>query len=317
MAQPLYAPRPASPQVSLHQKEMVKACEEGRLVDLQRLFDEHHVKHEEDPVSYWDATQDGAPATCKLFAAAISRKQQSVVRYLHTVYPKFDFCDAITLNALAESSDLDLLKMIYSYSPKIVGYVYRDGSSTTFLGKTCEVGPQNAPLVAFLMDHGAWDPNPLDYRYFLGLELLPAVKHDQPIEIIKKMTPQTANLGYPIRIAVYRRRADVLEFLLREDETRARSGQTHSIQYLQSLMEAAQDTQDKEIISLVQRHSRSFEQKAAQDIPVKVESTRTWWQFLTGARSKSKPAERSNSSQREDQKKELCETTSVEETEDA
>ncbi|KAK5326539.1 hypothetical protein LTR93_003402 [Exophiala xenobiotica] len=292
---------PEPKMLSAHQEAMVEACKAGQLAELQKLFHEHDVKHGDDPIPYWHAPQEGAPATSTLFAAAISHGQQSIVEYLRSVYPKFDFYDGSIIHSLTgEKPNLDMIKLVCSYSPRIAHFGF-DDHTTTFLSLACEGGPQNAPIVDFLVDHGAMaDDDFGSYAYHFGVELLPAVQHDQPTEIIKKMIPKTSKLWMPTDVAIRRKRVDVLELLLKEEENR---GGTHSSdgKYEQSLLCRAQATEDKKVIAVVERYLCNMEKRAtkskskskSKSAARKVRSTRAamkgrrWWRF--GARAEYRP----------------------------
>lgn len=281
---------------------MVEACKAGRLAELQKLFNEHDVKHGDDPIHYWHATQEGAPATSTLFAAAISHGQQSTVQYLRSMYPKFDFYDPSIIHSLTGMPDLEMLKLIYSYSPQIVHFGF-DDHVTTFLSKACEGGPQNAPLVDFLLDHGAMADDFGSYAYQFGVELLPAIQHDQPTEIIKKMIPKTSRLWLPIDEAIRRKRVDALELLLNEEENRRKPSSDGK--YERSLLRDAQATEDEKVIAVVERYVRNMEEQATNSTARDLQSTRAstesrrWWQFGARANSKDKAdAEDSSSAPR-------------------
>ncbi|KIW91232.1 uncharacterized protein Z519_08128 [Cladophialophora bantiana CBS 173.52] len=239
-------------------------------------------------------------STSTLFAAAISHGQQSTVRYLHSVYPKFDFYDASIINSFTATPDLEMLKLIYSYSPRIVRYECGD-HITTFLSMACEGGPQNAPVVGFLLDHGAMPDDDFgSYAYQFGVELLPAVRHDQPIEIIEKMIPKASRLWLPIDVAIRRKRVDALELLLNEEEKRSKPSPDGK--YEQSLLRRAQDTEDKKVIAMVERYILNMEEQAKRSTAKGLQSTRVstesrkWWQFGAKADSKSKADARDSSS---------------------
>ncbi len=278
-----------------HQEAMIEACKAGQVAELQNLFHEHDVKHGDDPIPYWHAAQEGAPATSSLFAAAISHGQQSIVQYLRSMYPKFDFYHPSIIHSLTETPDLEMLKLIYSYAPEIVRFAY-DDHATTFLSLACEGGPQNAPVVDFLLDHGAMGKKGDDYfsyLYHLGVELVPAIQHDQPTEIIKKMVPKTSRLWLPINVAMGQKRADVLELLLNEEENRGTKPSSDGEQE-QLLLRRAQESEDKKVMAVVERHLRNMEERTAKSAATArdVRSTRAstqsrrWWQF--GARADSK-----------------------------
>lgn len=271
MDQPLIPSHLGPPQpkmLSHHQEAMVEACKAGRLAELQKLFNEHDVKRGGDPVRYLDATREGAPETRKLFASAISRGHQSIVRYLHLMYPKFNFYDATIVLALLERPDLEMLNLIYSYSPQVVRFEF-DDHTQSLLSNACRGGPDNAPFIDFLLDHGATAGG---YTFHFGEALLPAIQYDQPIEIIKKMAPKTPRLGLPIFAAVKRKRADTLELLLNEEQTRSQT--PSSLLLARSLLGNAQATEDKRVIALVERYIHNKEQQATKSITRDLQSTR-------------------------------------------
>jgi hypothetical protein len=188
-----------------------------------------------------------------------------------------------------------MIKLICSYSPRIVHFGF-DDHTTTFLSLACEGGPQNAPIVDFLLDHGAMaDDDFGSYAYHFGVELLPAIQHAQPTEIIKKMIPKTSKLWMPTDVAIRRKRVDVLDLLLNEEEIR-RTESSSDGQHEQSLLSRAQATEDKEVIAVVERYLRNMEKRAkksksksaARNGPSTRAATkgRRWWRF--GARAESK-----------------------------
>jgi hypothetical protein len=119
-----------------------------------------------------------------------------------------------------------MLKLIYSYSPDVVSFGF-DDHMTSMLNLAIEEGPQNAPFILFLLDHGAMSLDNGSYTYHLGCELLRAITNDQPIEVIKRMVPLTANLSFPKMTAINRKRADALEVFWR----RSRRGCGDSVQW--------------------------------------------------------------------------------------
>jgi hypothetical protein len=191
-----------------------------------------------------------------------------------------------------------MIKLICSYSPRIVHFGF-DDHTTTFLSLACEGGPQNAPIVDFLLDHGAMPDDDFgSYAYHFGVELLPAIQHDQPTEIIKKMIPKTSKLWMPTEVAIRRKRVDVLELLLNEEGNR---GEKHSFdgKYEQSLLSRAQATEDKKVIAVGERYIRNMERRAtksksksksaSRDFRSTRGSTkgRRWWPF--GSRTDPRP----------------------------
>ncbi|OCT47824.1 hypothetical protein CLCR_03707 [Cladophialophora carrionii] len=168
--------------LSPHQEAMEEASKAGQVVELQKLFAEHHVKPGDDPIPYWHATQKGAPAT------TVNRQ-----KYLRSVYPKFDFFTPSIIHTLTAAPDLEMLKLIHSYSPRIVNFGF-DDHVTTLLSRACEGGPQNAPFVDFLLDHGAMADDSGSYTCQFGGELVSAIQHDVPTQIIQKMIPQDVSL---------------------------------------------------------------------------------------------------------------------------
>ncbi|ETI25153.1 hypothetical protein G647_04526 [Cladophialophora carrionii CBS 160.54] len=268
--------------LSPHQEAMEEACKADQVAELQKLFAEHDVKPGDDPIPYWHATQKGAPATGTLFVAAISRRQQSIVQYLRSAYPKFDFYTPPIIHALTAAPDLEMLKLIHSYSPRIVNFGF-DDHVTTLLSKACEGGPQNAPFVDFLLDHGAMADDFGSYTYQFGGELVSAIQHDQPTQIIQKMIPKTSRLWFPIDVAIRRKRVDVLELLLNEEEKRG--GHSCDGTYEQALLRNAHATADKNVIALVERFAANFAARGLQSTIASTESRR-WWQC--GARADSK-----------------------------
>ncbi|KIW97737.1 uncharacterized protein Z519_01321 [Cladophialophora bantiana CBS 173.52] len=122
---------------------MVEARKTCQLAQLQQLFEKHHVKPGHEIIWYRDSKGDGAPTTAMLFEAAISHGQQSTVRHLRWIYPDFDFRELCTVRTLAKTGDLDMLKLIYSYSHNVVRFEF-DDHMTSMLSLTIEEGPQNA-----------------------------------------------------------------------------------------------------------------------------------------------------------------------------
>ena len=276
-----------------HQEAMIEACKTGQLAQLQRLFEEHHVKQGHEMVWYRDTKGKGAPATFMLFEAAISRGQQSTVRYLRWIYPDFDFSDPWSVRALAKTRNLDMLKLIYFYSPDVVSFGFGD-HMTSMLSLAIEEGPQNAPFILFLLDHGAMtlDSGACDYHF--GCEVFPALTNDQPIEVIKRMVPLTAQLLFPKTIAIERKRADALEVILNEEQKRMQG--THSSEDLASMLQSVKSKGDKDLIAVVQRHIHKVEQQAAKAARKKSRSTKEWWHFGVGGQPAEKTAPKGSSS---------------------
>ncbi|KIX06949.1 uncharacterized protein Z518_04925 [Rhinocladiella mackenziei CBS 650.93] len=257
MATSLPEPQPQPWKIlSPHQEAMIEACKTGQLAQLQRLFEEHHVKQGHEIIWYKDTKGEGAPTTAMLFEAAISHGQQSTVRYLRSIYPAFDFREPWSVRTLAKTRDLDMLKLIYSYSPDVVSFGF-DDHMTSMLSLAIEEGPQNAPFILFLLDHGAMSLDNGSYTYHLGCELLPAMTNDQPIEVIKRTVPLTASLSFPKMTAINRKRADALEVFLNEEQKRMRG--TQSSEDLESTLQSVKSTGDKELIAVVERHIHKIE----------------------------------------------------------
>ncbi|KAK5457173.1 hypothetical protein LTS15_004954 [Exophiala xenobiotica] len=258
---------------------MVEACNTGQLVELQNLFDEHGVKRENDPVPYLNRTQKGAPETSMLFNAAISHGHESIVRYLHSVYPTFDFWDCRLVLALSERPDLDMLKLLYSYSPRFIHLVLDDRESS-LLSLAFRGGPKNADFIHFLLNHGVNPSNEGSYMLRLGGDIMGALDNSQPTDIIKKMVPKTAYLFYPICKALKLKRTDALELLLDEDIARGEHSSDPS--YGEMLLEEARATEDKKVVAVVERYARNLERQArksaAEDLRSKSTETRKWWQ---------------------------------------
>ncbi|EXJ75465.1 uncharacterized protein A1O5_02161 [Cladophialophora psammophila CBS 110553] len=253
--------------LSPHQEAMVEACKTGQLAQLQRLFEEHHVKQGHEIIWYNDTKGEGAPTTATLFEAAISHGQQSNVRCLRSIYPDFDFREPC------------------------FGF---DDHMTSMLSLAIEEGPQNAPFILFLLDHGAMSLDNGSYTYHLGCELLPAITNDQPIGVIKRMVPLTACLSFPKMTAINRKRTDALEAFLDEEQKRIRG--TQSSEDLESTLQSVKSTGDKELIAVVERHIHKVEQQAAKDAQKNSRSTKKWWQFGMGKKATENTAPTDSSS---------------------
>ncbi|KIW21486.1 hypothetical protein PV08_02066 [Exophiala spinifera] len=264
--------------LSPHQEAMVEACKAGRLTDLQKLFEEHDIKGDDDPVTMESFTQQGASKTTRLFVAAISHNQQSIVQYLYSVYPEFNFCTFSIVEALTKNADIEMYKLICSYNPRVVRY-RADDHQTSALSMACEGGPQNAPLIHFLLDNGATTGGFGSYTWRFGGELLPAVQNKQPVEIIERLVPTTTHLGFPIISATQRECADVLKVLLDAHYTRGEN--PSDLSFAQSLLEDAKKTEDKKVIAVAERYVRKWEKRATKITTSNLHSKTTepskWW----------------------------------------
>ncbi|OQU98132.1 hypothetical protein CLAIMM_03957 [Cladophialophora immunda] len=253
-----------------HQEAMVEACKAGRLADLQKLFDD-------------------APKTTELLVVAISHGQQSIVQYLHSVYPKFDFHNGYIVEALTEKLDIEMFRLICSYAPKVVDFMF-DDHQTTVLSKACEGGPQCVPLINFLLDHGATTGGFGSLTYHLGEELLPAVQNEQPVEIIERLVPMTSYLWLPIQAATQRKRADALQVLLNAHYTRGENPSDSS--YAQSVLREAKATEDKKTIAVAEHYFRKWEKRARKfttsDLQPKTPEPRKWWRRGSPTNNKEK-----------------------------
>lgn len=272
-----------------HQEAMVVACKAGRLADLQTLFDEHDVKAGDDPVPYSDPSPKGAPETAMLFVAAISHGHQSIVRYLHSIYPNFNFYNGRgILCVITEQLDLDMVQLLYSYSPRLISYAFNDHHRSV-LRMACYGGPRYADFVHLLLDDGAVPSHEGSPLWRLGGDLTAALEGNQPTDVIKRMIPKTHYLSTPIYAALQRKRADALGLLLDEDYARR---DHFDPSYGQSLLCDAKSTGDEEVIAVVERYVRNSEKRArksaAKDIQSKTTETRKWWQLSWPAFSKGK-----------------------------
>ncbi|KIW24490.1 uncharacterized protein PV07_10201 [Cladophialophora immunda] len=272
-----------------HQEAMVEACKAGQLADLQKLFDEHDVKSGGDPVPDLNPSQKGAPETAILFEAAISHGHPSIVRYLHSIYPKFDFYNGRLLHAIIGRPDLDMVELLYSYCPRLISYAFDDHHSSV-LNMACQGGPTHAEFIHFLLDNGANPSREDSFTLRLGGDLTSALDGNQPTEIIKKMIPKTPYLFTPIYGALKRKRADALDLLLDEDYTRGDHASDPS--YGQSLLRDAKATGDEEVIAVVERYVRNSEKRArklaTKDSRSRTTETRKWWQHSSPADTQGK-----------------------------
>ncbi|KIW30418.1 uncharacterized protein PV07_06162 [Cladophialophora immunda] len=295
MAQSLSSPeqKVPDPRTLPHKQEaMIQACKDGQLDILKTLFDELGAKTSEDSTKHLESPQD-------LFAAAISHGQQSIVRYLHSMYPAFDFYTGAVVGALLKRTfDLDMLQLICSYSAEVVTFEYSD-NMTSILSKACEGGAENAPFVRILLDHGAFEGGmPGSYTYRVGAALLPAVQHNQPLDIIKRMASKTTQLSYPIFSAIERRRPDALEVLLNARLKLDRDD--YDLTLAQQLLGDAQATQDRQLIALVEQYIESLERQSSKSDSRSTDQTskggRKWWPFSTRMENKDEKAKDPSSS---------------------
>ena len=277
-------PEPALPKAqSPHQGAMIKACEEGRLVELEQLFKEHGVNCGDDP--NWKTEPEGAPETYKLFTSAIINGHQSIIRYLKLIYPKYDLNNGWTVYALFEKPDLQVLELICSYSPEIVNFSY-DDHMTTIVTKACKGGPENAPFIKFLFDHGAETSCFMRYNWRFGGDMLNALDYNQPVEIIQLMVPTTEHLSFAICAAVSRKRADALEVMLNEE---LRRGHTHiDLPFAQKLLDETREKGDEQLIAVAERHVSKIEQRIKKSTRGKACSSPKWWPFRADTKSKNR-----------------------------
>ena len=262
MSQPLSRPLAEMPQprvLSPDQQAMVEACETGRLGDLQRMLKKHDFSEDSNLDGYAGASEKVPQLIRLLFASAISSGHQPIVRYLYSVYPTFEFYEGSIVQALSQRPDLEMLKLIHSYSPRIIEYEY-DDHVTTLLSRACVGGPEYARFIDFLLDHGATHLDYGGFTFYFGGPLLPAIQHDQPIDVVKRMIGLTAHLWYPIFAAVERRRVDALKMLLKEEQTRNQVPR-RNLAVVKQLLDAANATKDKKVIAPVARYYRHEEKR--------------------------------------------------------
>ena len=282
------------------QEAMVRACNAGRLDDLQTLFDKHGIKNGSQAILYFEETPESPPITSNLFAAAISHGHQSIVRYLYSIYPILDISDGAVAEALLEPPlNVEMLKLVCSYSPEIVHFEY-DDHMTSLLSKACEDGADNAPFIHVLLDHGALNNGMQNsYTYRFGAALLPALEFDQPIDIISKMVPKTRYLAFAIRSALMRKRADALEVLLNEERTRDQASST-SLSEARSWLVGAEQTGDEDAIDVLERYIKSKERQVAKsarrDLQVTRKEAKRWWLFGTRAETQGVTRDQSSTS---------------------
>lgn len=260
---------------------MIEACKTGQLLELKKLFDEHHVKEGSKPIPYYPVKQEGAPWTDLLFMAAISHGQEAIFRCLHSTYPTYNLRDSSVAITLGPTRNLDMLKLIHSYCPEIVGYTF-DDHMTSVTSLAVAQGPENGPFIHFLLDHGAISMNDGGYRHYAGVELGPAIEYHQPIDVIKKMMTMTRHLMTPLQMAIDYKRADAVEVLLPENHARMR--QAGIKDDLQESLKEALKTKDKDTIAVVERFIHKVEQQDAKEAATKVRTSKNWWQFGTGAK---------------------------------
>jgi hypothetical protein len=302
MAQSLSSPEQKVPDrktLSPMQEAMIQACKDGRLDALKTLFDDLGAKSSDDSTKHFEAAQEGLPATGTLFAAAISHGQQSIVRFLHSKYPTFNFYTGAVVGALLKRTfDLDMLQLICSYSPNVASFEYSD-NMTSILSKACEGGVENAPFIRILLDHGAFKGGmKASYTYRVGAALLPAVQNNQPLDIIKRMASETTQLFYPIFSAIERRRPDALEVLL---NARLKLDQgDYDLTLAQQLLGDAQATQDTQLIALMERYIEGLERQSRKSDSQSTDETskhgKKWWPFSTRTAQKDEKAKDSSSS---------------------
>ena len=187
---------------------MMIACETGDVRRLKALFREHNIHPGDDPVWLPDAST-GAPYTNTLFACAIQHGQAAVVRYLLTIYVKAQLAHSGVVAACVERLDVKMLQLVYDHSPEIVNY--ESGSRTdSFLGDACLAGPQAAPLIHFLLDHGA-DP---DVPHMFGGALRDAVERKQPLDVLKRLIPHISLLFWGASAAIKQGQLDATHLII-------------------------------------------------------------------------------------------------------
>jgi hypothetical protein len=92
-------------------------------MSYEYCFSEHGIKCGSHAILYVQETPQSAPTTSKLFAAAISHRHQSIVRYLYAIYPKVDCRDgAIGGALLGPRLNVEMLKLVCSYSPEVARF---------------------------------------------------------------------------------------------------------------------------------------------------------------------------------------------------
>lgn len=267
------------------QEAVLKACSDGRLDELQKLFDEHGIRPGSPVTQYYDKKPECPPTTSNLFAAAISQGHQEIIRYLYSIYPKIEIYDGAIPAALMESPlDAEMLRLVCSHTPEIASFEY-DDRMTSLLSKACEGGAENAPFIHVLLDHGAL-AHGMDhsYTYRMGGPLTRAVECDQPVDVIRKMARGTPHLDFPINSAVYdKRRADVLDVLLSEQRSRGRVSSTD----LSGPRSWLEREKDKDMIDVIERHIKCCEQQQQQQAnsakkdlqATKKADAGRWWPF--------------------------------------
>jgi hypothetical protein len=114
--------------------------------------------------------------------------------------------------------------------------------------------------VRILLDHGAFESGmSAKYTYRVGASLLPAVQHNQPLDIIERMAAETTQPFYPIFSAIEGRRPDALEELLDAHLQLGRND--HDLTLAQQLLGDAQATHDKQLIALIEECIESLGQQ--------------------------------------------------------
>lgn len=217
--------------------DLIAACASGDITGLQILL---HISIKEQHSSPRD--QDTLPAW-EMVAAAIERKQPTVVQLLLETYPQWDMCEVWILRVAFANPHLETFKVMHSHSPKIINMEFQSSNGNALI-EACTGADPTIP--EYLLDHGAW----VNEGGCAGCgPLWAAVIQRQLAYLIKKMVHLGAIItGSVLNAAIDRQDPTILEFLLNRCFFKDPDG---TLQY-------ATRTNNGEIIALVEKRAKDI-----------------------------------------------------------
>ena len=251
-------------EMPVHQQRMLHACSTGDISELQKHFDAAEVMRGSTPTQRTIDPIDplGPPATSDLLHTAVTHNQPAVLQLLLKTYPSARVSTDVLLGSTFANPDLPTLEVLRCHDPSIVNYEMDENDGfDTLLIDYCRSGDPLRPT--YLLDNGA-DPNLGGLPHFGG-PLLTAIVSNQPPSLISNMIECNAKAtSLHVTYTIRESRVDILDMVLRHCRWEVHRSPR---QGLEKALREAQETSNREIISLTEKYLAIEKSK------------RRWWQI--------------------------------------